>query len=82
MVSLRLPQELEDKLNVVSSAKNITKSEIIKQALAAWFSDYDRTQSPYELGQDLFGKYGSSKNDLSKTYKKRLKDKLHEKYAH
>ncbi len=82
MTSLRLSSEMEDKLNAISSAENLSKSEIIKQALAAFFSEYDRSQSPYELGRDLFGKYGSGENDLSETYKNRLKKKLRGKHAH
>ena len=82
MTSLRLSPEMENKLNAVSSAENLSKSEIIKRALTAYFSEYDNTLSPYELGRDLFGKYGSGENDLSVTYKKRLKKKLREKHAH
>jgi len=36
---------------------------------------------PYLLGKDLFGRYGSGKGDLSKTYKTKLKDKIGEKIS-
>ena len=32
--------------------------------------------TPYQLGKDLFGKYGSGKSTLSQDYKKILKEKL------
>jgi len=40
------------------------------------------TMTPYQLGKDLFGKYGSGKGNLSQDYKKILKEKLRGKYAH
>jgi len=36
---------------------------------------------PFELGKDLFGKYGSNKA-LSENYKIKIKEKLHEKHTH
>ncbi len=32
--------------------------------------------TPYQLGKDFFGKYGSGKGNLSQEYKKILKEKL------
>ena len=82
MISLRLPSNLEDKLNKISKDENISKTEIIKQALISYMKEYSRKQNPYELGSELFGKYGSGNRNLSKDYKKLLKEKFHEKYSH
>jgi predicted DNA-binding protein len=82
MASIRLSPELEEKLKTFSEVENITKTDIIKQALQAYFSEYEKKKFPYELGKDLFGKYGSGHKDLSKTYKKVLKGKLYEKHSH
>lgn len=81
MISLRLSTELEHKLNKISKTDNISKSEIIKRALVLYFEDNDKKYSPYDLGKDLFGKYGSGSGTLSKEYKNILKEKLHEKYS-
>lgn len=81
MISLRLTIDLEEKLNTISKSENISKSEIIKQALVLYFADYYRKHSPYDLGKDLFGKYGSGKGSLSQEYKNLLKGKLREKYS-
>jgi hypothetical protein len=81
MISLRLTSDLEDKLNQISKNENISKSEIIKRALILFFTEYHKKHSPYELGKDLFGQYGSGHGNLSKTYKKIIKDKLSEKYS-
>lgn len=81
MISLRLTSDLENKLNKISKNENISKSEIIKQALILYFEDYHKKHSPYDLGKDLFGKYGSGIGNLSKDYKNILKGKLREKYS-
>ncbi len=81
MISVRLPSDFSDKLEIISKNENKTKSEIIKQALKMYFDNYEKNNSAYESGKDLFGKYGSNKSNLSKDYKKILRDKLNEKYS-
>jgi len=85
MVSVRLGETLENQLNFISHEKHIPKSQIIKDSLLYYFDLLDKEskqKTPYELGVDLFGKYSSGKNDLSTTYKQRLKEKLHAKNSH
>ena len=81
MISVRLPSDFSDKLEIISKNENKTKSEIIKQALKMYFDNYEKNNSAYESGKYLFGKYGSNKSNLSKDYKKILRDKLNEKYS-
>lgn len=38
-------------------------------------------KTPYELGKDLFGKYGSGKADLAQNRKNYLKEILNEKFG-
>ena len=82
MISLRLEPDLEKKLNEISRNENVTKTEIIKKALVAYFERYNKKQNPYDLGKDLFGKYGSGNKNLSKDYKLLVKDKLNNKFTH
>jgi hypothetical protein len=82
MISVRLPNNLEEKLEKISIQKNISKSEIIKIALSNYLDDYYSNSSLYDLGKDFFGKYGSGEKNNSKNYKNKLKDKLIEKYNH
>ena len=82
MVSLRLSDDFEKKLERVAEIEKKTKSEIIKLALKQYFTQYDNDKSPYQLGEELFGNYGSGENNLSTNYKKILKEKLSEKYSH
>jgi predicted DNA-binding protein len=81
MISLRLSSDLDDKLNQIAKSEKSSKSEIVKRALVQYFDDYKKKHSPYELGSDLFGKYGSGDGTLSQNYKKILKEKLHEKHS-
>ena len=82
MIAVRLPKELEEELNRLAKKRNLTKTDIVKEALKLFFqTEKSKTQkTPYELGKALFGKYDSAQENLSETYKKRLKGKLREKY--
>ena len=82
MVSIRLPEELEKKLVEIAKVDKKTKTEIIKLALTKFIHDFEKNTSPFELGKDLFGKYGSKKGNLSKDRKRILKEKLRDKYSH
>jgi RHH-type transcriptional regulator, rel operon repressor / antitoxin RelB len=81
MISLRLPSEIETKLRQIAKSEKSTKTEVIKKALYLLFSDYEGKQNAYDLGKDLFGKHGSSTDDLSAKYKKVIRNKLREKHS-
>ena len=80
MISLRLSDDLDEKLNQISKNEKISKSEVVKRALVLYFDDYQKKHSAYDLGTDLFGKYGSGNGSLSQNYKQILKGKLREKH--
>lgn len=82
MTSIRLPKELEEKLNSFAERENVTKSEIIKEALENYFDDYEEKTNPYDLGKEFFGRYGSGQGDLSVSYKKKVRNKIIEKVSH
>lgn len=84
MISVRLGQNLEQELTRYSQLNQLTKTDIIKEALTYYFQTVKREKKPtaYELGVHFFGKHGSQEGDLSSTYKKRLKDKIHAKNHH
>jgi len=82
MLSVRISNELEKKVDQISERENMTKSDIIKEALEKYIIDYEKKLNPYELGKDLFDEAGSGQKDLSKTYKKNLKGKINEKMSH
>ena len=80
MTTVRLPADMEKKLQFISKARRKSKSEIIKDALEMFMEQEHLNYSSYELGEDLFGQYGSGRSDLSKNYKKILKEKLNDKF--
>ena len=82
MITIELPIEHEAKLEQIARNEHRSPSEIIEQALVQYFSVHGQKTKAYELGKDLFGKYGSSQEKRSQEYKTLLKKKLHEKHAH
>ncbi len=85
MVSIRLDESMENQLDFIAQQKHISKSKVIKDALVYYFDMLKNEQnekSAYELGSELFGKYSSGRDDLSTTYKQKLKDKINAKNNH
>lgn len=82
MVSIQLPQDYEIKLEEIADSENIPRDEIIKKILRKYIDEYYQKTTPFELGKDLFDKYGSGRGNLSQSYKKQLKEKIREKHSH
>lgn len=82
MTTLRLDPELEKMLETYAELENVSKSAVIKEALAVYFRQNLQTASAFELGKDLFGQTGSGKSDKSTQYKKLIRKKLSEKRSH
>ncbi|KGE73222.1 CopG family ribbon-helix-helix protein [Spirochaeta lutea] len=81
MTTVRLNDEIDNKLAQIIEVEKTTKSEIIKKAISEYYEFHYQSKPPYELGLDFFGKYGSDSN-LSTEYKSRLKEQLNAKHSH
>ncbi|MEA2047603.1 MAG: CopG family transcriptional regulator [Campylobacterota bacterium] len=80
MISLRLEKNLEKELTLISKLNHQTKTDTIKKALKHYFKSLKTTTpTAYELGEEYFGKYGSTDGNLSTTYKQKLKDRINAK---
>jgi predicted DNA-binding protein len=79
MVTVRLPEEMEKALNRYAKMHDRSKSQVIKEALACYLERED-VSTPYTLGADLFGRYGSGEKDGSTTYKSRIKKMIDAKH--
>jgi len=79
-VSIRLGEELEERLARASKNLRVPKTEVIKRSLVAFLDQVEPRRSAYELGKGLFGADDSRPTTLSSTYKRRLKAKLRAKY--
>ncbi len=82
MLNVRLDKDTEKKLRDYAEQNATSKSSIVKEALAMYFSKTNQKQTSFDLGADLFGPASSGQSDLSKTYKSKLKKKINEKHAH
>lgn len=79
MLALRLPHDMENRLDEICRSEKKTKSELLREAIEMYFEAYKKKTSAYELGKELFGKYGSGEKDNSVNYKKKLKERLNAK---
>ncbi len=81
MRSVRLPEDLDKELEILADQKNVSRSNIIKEALVEYMAKEKKYNQPYELGSRYFGKHGSGESDRSVSYKSRIKDKLRDKHT-
>ncbi len=78
-VSLRLSPAEEKSLAQAARRAGISKSEYLRQCLI-YRLEVEKSHSwAYEVGKDLFGKYGSGKGDLARNSEKYLKEIIREK---
>jgi len=76
MIAVRLPDKMEKKLNTYAKTLNKTKTDVVREALTLYFKKNKTVKTAYEVGESLFGKYSSGRDDLSTTYKQKLKEKI------
>lgn len=75
MIAVRLPESLEKELTNYAKNNNISKSKAVKEALELYLKE-KKNKTPYELGENIFGRYSSGRDDLSTTYKQKIKEKI------
>jgi len=81
MTTVRLPMEIEQKLEILSRSTHKSKTDIIKEAIENMFTKEENEKDSYQLGEEYFGRFGSGKGNLSTDYKNLLKDKINAKYS-
>lgn len=81
MFSLRLHDDMERQLDEIATSENISRSAIVKEALRRYITDYEKKHSPFKLGEELFGRHGSGRSDLSTSYRKEIKGKIRDKMS-
>ena len=62
MLSIDLPPDVAAKLEDISESQKISPSEIVQQLIQQYLDAYFGRITAYDLGKDLFGKYGSGKD--------------------
>jgi hypothetical protein len=82
MITLRLDSKLEQTIENTAKHLGLTKSELIRRSIQEYLNKVS-SQTPWDLGKDLFGKYASGINNLSvdrkQILKKKIRSKLNEK---
>jgi len=78
-ISLRLSKQLEGRLETAAHLAGVSKSEFVRRCVARALDEEENHPSPYELGKDLFGKYGSGRGDLAQNAEKYVKEIILEK---
>ncbi|TVQ35576.1 MAG: CopG family transcriptional regulator [Spirochaetaceae bacterium] len=76
MTSIRLPADIEQKLDALAKTRHKTRSELIRDALEAYLEQETSEKDSYELGITYFGKSGSGERSRSVTYRNRIREKL------
>lgn len=79
-LSIRLDKTLEESLRRRLQVDGISLSDFIREAIRDKLSREDAKPSPYDLGKQLFGRYGSGRDDLSTNRKALLREKLNAKH--
>jgi len=80
MLSVRLPNDLEEKLNHLAELEKETKTDIVINALEDYIGEREKKINPYDLGADLFDAAGTGDAETSSDYKEKVGDKISEKF--
>ncbi|MGJ4789535.1 ribbon-helix-helix protein, CopG family [Leptospira koniambonensis] len=79
MISLRIPPDLERQLDSFAKSKGKSRSEIVKESILEYIKNHSSNKTPFELGEDLFGKHSANNQELSQNRKSALKEILKDK---
>jgi hypothetical protein len=81
MTSVRLPEDIDKELGILAEQKNVSRSNIIKEALVEYMAKEKKYNKPFESGARYFGKHGSGESNRSVSYKSRIKNKIRDKHT-
>ncbi len=79
MITVRVDPDTELHLDRVARVQGLSRSELVRRAIDTFLSKYKKP-SAYDLGKDLFGKYGSAEESLSKQRKEIVKNEVQRKW--
>ena len=75
MMTLRIDEDLEKKIERASVNLGISKSELLRRSVQEFIAGMSKPD-PWDVGKDLFGKYRSGRHDLSMNRKTIIRDLL------
>lgn len=79
LVSIRLDEQMAKELARAARESGVSKSELMRRCLSQYIARRKMDNLAWEVGKDLFGKYGSGRSDLSTNAKRIAREKIHAK---
>ena len=73
MITLRLDQRLEARVNSTAKNLGLTRSEFIRKSINEYLNQLEQPNA-WVAGEDLFGHYSSGRGNLSADRKSLVKD--------
>ena len=80
MLSLRIPDFLENELLLLCQEEKKTKTKIIQESLLLYIESKKQKTSAYELGKKYFGRYETTPSDKSVNHKELIRKKIRQKH--
>ena len=80
MITLRLDQDLEQRINNTAKNLGVTKSELIRKSINEYLRKLKQPNA-WVIGEDLFGNYSSGQSNLSSDRKELVKNIIKAKRA-
>jgi RHH-type transcriptional regulator, rel operon repressor / antitoxin RelB len=75
-ISLRISSRLDHELEKIAIEQGTSKSGLIRLLITDFVGKKSKHSTPWELGDNVFGRYGSGKGNLSRDRKSILKEKV------
>jgi len=79
MLTVRLDEDMERRLNEACRRYGYSKSEAVKRSLADWLAAQEPPPDAYALGADLFDQ-GSAAEPPTDPLRRQIWERLHEKH--
>jgi Arc/MetJ-type ribon-helix-helix transcriptional regulator len=80
-ISLRISGREAALIETLARQLKLTRSDVLKEGLAALQEKLQQERSAYDTGKDLFARHGSGRSDLSERRKEIFKETVREKLA-
>ncbi len=75
-ISLRLNNNIDRELAKIAEAEGTSKSDLVRVLITDFVNKKSKHRTPWEIGKNVFGRYGSGKANLSRDRKSILREKL------
>ncbi len=79
MMTIRLDDTLESRIETMSASLGVTKSELIRRSVQLFIASSEKLD-PWTAGKDVFGKFRSGKGNLAENRKKIVREMISRKF--